>query len=72
MTTINSSDSSHIYDYARKNGLLSDKGLLNLIRYYVKLKEGGDGELSVKIFRGKLTIKGVSYISVDGSYPEQK
>ena len=46
-------------------GLESDEGLYELIRYYAKLKESGNGELSVKLLKGKLSVKGVNYIMVD-------
>jgi len=46
-------------------GLESDEGLYKLIRYYAKLKESGNGELAIKLSKGKLSVKGLTYIMVD-------
>jgi hypothetical protein len=42
--------------------LLSDPGFYVLAIYYSNLKKGGDGELLVKLLRGKMTIKGATYL----------
>jgi hypothetical protein len=68
MATVNAGGRQTI---ARKAGLvhlMEEKGLVDdpnfyvLAIYYSTLREGGDGELLVKLLRGKMTIKGATYL----------
>ena len=65
MATKESQIPNRIMDLIANEELESDEELCNLIRFYAKLKKGGDGELVVKLLKGKLAIKGVTYIMPD-------
>lgn len=49
-------------EYLREKGLLDDANFHLLSIYYGNLRDGGDGELLVKLLRGKMTIKGATYL----------
>ena len=46
----------------REKRLTADPNFYILAIYYSNLKEGGDGELMVKLLKGKMTIKGATYL----------
>lgn len=46
----------------REKRLTADPNFYILAIYYSSLKEGGDGELMVKLLKGKMTIKGATYL----------
>lgn len=50
------------FRYLRDKGLAEDSNFQVLAVYYSSLKEGGDGEMLVKLLRGKLTVKGATYL----------
>jgi hypothetical protein len=49
-------------EYLREKALLDDGNFHLLAIYYGNLRDGGDGELLVKLLRGKMTIKGATYL----------
>jgi len=55
-------DSIGFIEYLQEQGLADDPNFHVLAIYYGNLKEGGDGELLVKLLRGKMTIKGATYL----------
>lgn len=50
------------FRYLRDKGLAEDSNFHTLAAYYSTLKDGGDGEMLVKLLRGKLTVKGATYL----------
>lgn len=50
------------FRYLRERGLDEDSNFHILAAYYSTLKDGGDGEMVVKLLRGKLTVKGATYL----------
>lgn len=51
-----------LFRYLRDKGLAEDSNFHILAVYYSSLKDGGDGEMLVKLLRGKLTVKGATYL----------
>jgi hypothetical protein len=60
MTAAN--DRNSFFEYLHEKGLADDRNFHILAIYYSNLKEGGDGELLVKLLKGKMTIKGATYL----------
>jgi hypothetical protein len=58
----NMTDRKSFAEYIRRKGLEEDPNFHLLAIYYSTLKEGGDGELEVRLLRGKITIKGATYL----------
>jgi len=46
----------------KQKRLLDDPNFYILAIYYSNLREGGDGELLVKLLKGKMTVKGATYL----------
>jgi len=46
----------------KQRQLVDDPNFYVLAIYYSNLREGGDGELVVKLLKGKMTIKGATYL----------
>lgn len=55
-------DAMPFVQYLTEKGLMDDTNFYILAIYYANLKEGGDGELLVKLLNGKLTVKGATYL----------
>lgn len=51
-----------LLELLKKKRLVDDPNFYILAIYYSNLQEGGDGELLVKLFNGKMTIKGATYL----------
>lgn len=49
-------------EYLRDKRLLDDPNFHLLAIYYGNLRDGGDGELLVKLLKGKMVIKGATYL----------
>ena len=55
-------DRDGFIQYLQEKGLGDDPNFHLLAIYYSNLKDGGDGELLVKLLRGKMTVKGATYL----------
>jgi len=51
-----------LLEMLKENRLVDDPNFYVLAIYYSNLREGGDGELTVKLLKGKMTIKGATYL----------
>jgi len=56
------SDPKTFIEYLHEKGLGDDPNFHILAIYYSNLKEGGDGELLVKLLKGKMSVKGATYL----------
>jgi len=48
--------------FLRENRLEDDQNLFPLLWYYLQLRKGGDGEITIKLIKGKINIKGAVYM----------
>ena len=48
--------------FLKENRLEEDQNLFPLLWYYLQLREGGDGEITIKLIKGKINIKGAVYM----------
>ncbi len=55
-------DRNSFFKYLCEKGLADDPNFRLLAVYYSNLKEGGDGEMLVKLLKGKLSIRGATYL----------
>lgn len=60
MTAVN--ERKAFIEYLNGKRLLEDPNFHILAVYYCNLKDGGDGELLVKLLKGKMTVKGATYL----------
>lgn len=51
-----------LIELLKEKQLAADPNFYILAIYYSNLREGGDGELLVKLLKGKMTIKGATYL----------
>jgi hypothetical protein len=56
------SDTKSFMEYLREKRLTEDPNFHILAIYYSTLRDGGDGELLVKLLKGRMTVKGATYL----------
>jgi hypothetical protein len=59
---VSKGDFERLVQLLKEKGLADDPNFFVLAIYYSNLKEGGDGELLVKLLKGKMSIKGATYL----------
>lgn len=55
-------EKSALATFLKENRLEDDQNLFPLLWYYLQLREGGDGEITIKLIKGKINIKGAVYM----------